>query len=76
MAQGTIHVTTSIPKEVHKQLKEIAKDRNISLEDLIRAMLAWGGGKSVEDLVRYGVRLPVFTDEFARLHNRKAPPHN
>lgn len=47
----------------HKRLKAIAQDRGVTLYRLAKEILEWAGDKDVTELIRLGVRLPIYPGE-------------
>lgn len=60
---GAVHMTAQIKAESHKRLTDLAKNRSMPLNLLTAAILEWAAGKDVHELIRFGVRLPVYPDE-------------
>ncbi len=58
-----INVTTTMNREKHQKLKQIAKDRRMNLHELAEEILNWGAEQDVLALYRLGVRVPVFPGE-------------
>lgn len=65
-ARGFVYVNTGITKEAHAGLKRIAADRGLTLQDTTRVILEWAGGEEVEDLIKLGVRLPIYDSDLGR----------
>lgn len=58
-----VNISTSIDIEKHHSLREMADSRGVFLQTLNAKILEWAGDQDVQDLIRLGVRLPVFADE-------------
>ncbi len=61
-----VYVTAAISADKHESLRKTAADRGLHLQKLNAAILEWAGEQDVKTLVRLGVRLPIYADEFAK----------
>lgn len=56
-------VTGQLSESKHEKLKALAKDRQITLGQLSKALLEWGADQDVPTLYRLGVRIPLYPSE-------------
>jgi len=61
-----IKVFAPVSRDTHRHLKNMAQDRGVTLYRLAAEILKWAGDKDVTDLIRLGVRLPVYPGELER----------
>lgn len=60
-----IHIGVAVPVSCHSKLTALAKERKISMADLVRELLAWAGEQSGPALARAGVRIPLWPHELS-----------
>ena len=63
MKGQNVGIFTYIDRETHKRVTAVAQDREISLRELTRQLLIWAGNSSTDELIKAGVRLPMYPDD-------------
>lgn len=56
--KNTIGVNVQVPKDLHDELKELAKETRVPISALVIELYSWAVKKDAETLRKYGVNLP------------------
>ena len=64
-------VQTWITIPEHKKLTLNARQYGISLKEFVKELIAWGNKQNKEDLIRSGIRLPIWPEDNIDTKNRR-----